>query len=305
MLEERREFWPLSDRQIHYALLNDPPLIHASKPNSRYINDSEGSSYESLTELLTRMRLTGMIPFEAIADETRPVADWNIDRDVSGFISRELDLLLKGYWRDLLQSQPNHIELIFEKNTLLGILRPVAQAYTLPYTSGRGYCSLPPRHAIAERFRKSGKQKCILLMISDFDPDGETIAWSFARSIRDDFGIGSVEGVKVALTHEQTQKYKLTPDAKAKKGSSRWAEFVEKYGENVFEVEALEPAVLQQIVRDAIDSVLDIGTFNAELDREKQDAANLDGIRKRAHKAIGEAANGGRKNDSIQTFIPR
>jgi ParB-like chromosome segregation protein Spo0J len=34
VIAERREFWPLSDRQVHYALLNDPPLIHASKPDS-------------------------------------------------------------------------------------------------------------------------------------------------------------------------------------------------------------------------------------------------------------------------------
>jgi len=26
VLDVRREFWPLSDRQIHYALLNAPPL---------------------------------------------------------------------------------------------------------------------------------------------------------------------------------------------------------------------------------------------------------------------------------------
>ena len=35
VVRERRKYWPLSDRQIHYALLNDPLLRHASKPNSR------------------------------------------------------------------------------------------------------------------------------------------------------------------------------------------------------------------------------------------------------------------------------
>lgn len=39
VVEQRREFWPLSDRQIHYAILNNPPLIHSSKPSSRYAND--------------------------------------------------------------------------------------------------------------------------------------------------------------------------------------------------------------------------------------------------------------------------
>jgi ParB-like chromosome segregation protein Spo0J len=35
VVKKRRKFWPLSDRQIHYALLNNPPLRHASKPDSR------------------------------------------------------------------------------------------------------------------------------------------------------------------------------------------------------------------------------------------------------------------------------
>jgi len=87
-----------------------------------------------------------------------------------GFVKGELDELLKGYWRDLLQSQPNHLELVIEKNTLLPILRPVASQYCIPFTSGRGYCSLPPRHAMAERYRRSGKGKLLLLLVSDFDP---------------------------------------------------------------------------------------------------------------------------------------
>lgn len=72
ILRRLRDYWPLSDRRIHYVLLNDPPLRHASKPNSIYENTPQ--SYKSLTELLTRARLAGYISMEAIADETRPVA---------------------------------------------------------------------------------------------------------------------------------------------------------------------------------------------------------------------------------------
>lgn len=32
VLDERRTYWPLSVRQVHCALLNHPPLKHASKP---------------------------------------------------------------------------------------------------------------------------------------------------------------------------------------------------------------------------------------------------------------------------------
>jgi hypothetical protein len=38
IVESLSGYWPLSDRSIHYELLNDPPLRHASKPESRYSN---------------------------------------------------------------------------------------------------------------------------------------------------------------------------------------------------------------------------------------------------------------------------
>jgi hypothetical protein len=48
---EQREYWPLSDRSIHYDLLNDPPLRHASKPDSRYQNNRD--CYKDACDLLT------------------------------------------------------------------------------------------------------------------------------------------------------------------------------------------------------------------------------------------------------------
>lgn len=41
VVRDLKDYWPLSIRQIHYGLLNSPPLIHASKPTSRYANDQE------------------------------------------------------------------------------------------------------------------------------------------------------------------------------------------------------------------------------------------------------------------------
>src|SRR5262249_9344849 len=32
----RRRYWPTSDRKIHYALLNNPPLRNATRTDSRY-----------------------------------------------------------------------------------------------------------------------------------------------------------------------------------------------------------------------------------------------------------------------------
>lgn len=277
VLSDLRDFHPLSARQIHYALLNDPPLRHASKPDSVYRNDS--ASYKSLLDLLTRARLAGLVPMDQVADETRPVETWNVHGDVQDYIADELEVFLRTYRRDLLASQPNHIELVAEKNTVAPVVMPVAQEYCIPTTVGRGYCSLPPRAAMADRYHRSGKEAFVLLVVSDFDPDGEEIAHSLARSLRDDFGVDQIEPVKVALTAEQVERFGLHTDVEAKKGSAHYRKFVRRYGENVFELEALSPSQLQDLVRQSIQSVLDMNAFEREQDQDRQDAQSLGAVR--------------------------
>ena len=289
IVEERRRFWPLSDRAIHYALCNVQPLKHASKPRNRYANNA--ASYKALTELLTRARLAGDIPMRAIDDPTRPELLWDVHAGVGAFLDEQLDELLKGYRRDLLQSQPDHIEIVGEKNTILPIIRPVAGRRSMPLSIGRGYTSLPPRNRIAERYRRSGKRRLVLLVMSDFDPEGEDIPHSLARSMRDDFGIDNVAAYKVGLTAEQVKRLDLPPQLKAKRSSARYKGFIRKHGsDDVYELEAVSPEQLQEWLSEAIDAALDTDAFNAELDAERQDAAALAGVRAVAHEAIAEAA---------------
>lgn len=289
VLDERREFWPLSDRSVHYALLNDPPLIHASKPESKYANDHR--SYRALTELLTRARLSYEISFSAINDPTRPVTTWRVWSGVAPYVTNVLQRLFDGYARDLMRSQPNHVEIVVEKNSVEPVIRPVASEFTIPLTSGRGYASLPPRATMVERFQNGGKTNLIVVFVTDFDPEGESIAESFARSLRDDFHVRNVQAVKAALTAEQIKAFALPPALKAKAGSSRRAGFVRKHGEHVWELEALHPADLQRVVRESVESVIDVDAYNQEIETEKQDARYLTGLRKTAVAAIGDLAN--------------
>ena len=74
--------------------------------------------------------------------------------------------------------------------------------------------------------------------------------------------------------------YKPPNALKAKESSSNFAKFARQYGTNAYELEALEPETLQLIVREAIEGVLDTRLYNAELDAERADAAELVGKRK-------------------------
>ena len=95
IMTEWREYWPGSDRRIHYPLLNAPPLKHAKKPHSVYRNDK--ASYNALTELLTRARLAGIIPMESISDETLPICVFQVYADPGPLIRREINDFLKNY----------------------------------------------------------------------------------------------------------------------------------------------------------------------------------------------------------------
>ncbi|MEX1015933.1 MAG: ParB N-terminal domain-containing protein [Phycisphaeraceae bacterium] len=286
IVNESRKNWPLSDRRIHYALLNDPPLKHASKPDHIYTNDH--TSYKALVELLTRARLAGEIPMRAISDDTRPVTAWKVYDGPGAFVRDEVDGFLNGYFRNLMRSQPAHIELLAEKNTVYPIVRRVANDYCIPVTSGRGFASLPPRAAMARRFRRSGKDRLIILIVSDFDPDGEEIAHSFARSMRDDFGIESTTGIKAALTAEQVAERDLPLHLEAKKGSPNYRRFTETHGTQVAELEALPSDELEQIVRDVVDSVVDHDALEREREAEAEDAAYLAAVRNQVSDSLQE-----------------
>jgi hypothetical protein len=282
VVEDNRPWWPLSDRQIHYLLVSgDPPLIHAAKADSVYIYSNTKKSYKALVELLTRARLDNVIPWRAINDPTRPIITWKVHHNPEIFLNDQLKSFLTGYYRDLQQSQPNHIEILDEKNTLKGIIDSVAR-YTIPYTIGRGYCSLQPRRQLVDRFWRSGKENLILLCLSDFDPDGEEIAHSFARSLRDDFAMRSekIQPIKVALTADQVDELGLLPIMSAKESSANYDRFVQEQGtDDVYELEAVEPSELQRMLEEAIESVIAEDAFNAGIEAAKADAASLEAKR--------------------------
>jgi hypothetical protein len=177
ILDAHRDYWPLSDRQIHYRLLGpDAPLTHASKPASKYLNDK--TSYRKLTDLLSRGRINGLIPWDAIEDVTRPVnvhrAFWN----TAEFFRQQTKKFLKGYWRSRQQSQPDHIEIVAEKLTVQNILDGVAEEYTIPLTITRGMSSLPPKKEIHDRYVFSPSRRFGIVRPAIFS-DGEGLRCFF------------------------------------------------------------------------------------------------------------------------------
>jgi hypothetical protein len=277
IINANEDFWPLSVRQIHYRLLGSgAPLRHASKPDSGYVNNR--ASYNDLTDLLARGRIEGFIPWAAIDDETRAVMTNNHYRNAGAFVAGELKWFLKGYVRNRQQSQPHHIELIAEKLTLKTFLDGIAERHSIPLTINRGMSGPTVKKKVEERFILSGKDKLILLVVTDLDPGGDTIAQDIRNAFERDFDIrvDQLEVYKVALTYDQVIERGLPPSMDAKTTSPTYESYVAKYGTTAaVELEALEPAALQEIVVGAIESVMDMDAYAEELRREREDARTI------------------------------
>jgi hypothetical protein len=289
ILARLKRHLPLSVRHIHYQLgQHEKPLRNAKKPGSTYTLSQQ--CYKDTSDLLTRARIEGIIPFEAISDETRPL-DLNEYCDNAGqFIDKSLKGFLRNYRRHLTQSQPNYVQIVAEKLTVQGIVSPIARKYCLPCLISRGKAGPDSRLRLLKRFKESGRDKLVILFVTDLDPDGDVVAESYARYLRDeggDFAItpSQLVPVKVGVTWEQVQRLKLPSGGKPKKTSATYREFVSKYGQNVYELESMHPDVLADELERKIAEVLDMDLFRREIELEKQDAADIE-VRRRLFLAM-------------------
>jgi hypothetical protein len=275
-----KPFWPVAVRQIHYNLLNNAPLKLTAKRSKftlehyRYKNDRE--SYKALIDLLTVARYLGHIPMHVIDDISRPRGWHQGYSSASEFINVQLEGFLDGYHRDKQDGQVRHIEVLFEKNTLMQIFRPVCDEYYVPWSSGRGYSSIPIFRDIASRFNKSGRKTMTLIVASDFDPEGLDLAEDAVRTLRDLWGI-PIEYHRLGVNREQINEFNLAEDFNpAKVTSSRYNKFVNETGsKKTWELEALPPQALQQGLREAIKANMNMEIYNEIVSQEQKDANEI------------------------------
>ncbi len=292
VVEGRRRYWPLSVRGVHYPLLNFPFVRghywprkdqpdHGKRRTLWYKNDQ--GSYDATSNLITRLRLDGTIPWEAFDDFTRPLKEFFPFNDARQFARQQIDKLFVGYWRNLLQTQPDHIEVVCEKNTIYHMVLRVTEKYQIPTSSGRGFNSIDPWYDLSERFKNSGKERLVVITLADEDPEGEKITVVGGQTLRDEFDINDPEPIiiKAGVTREQIERYELASDNLAKEKSPNYQWFVEKNGgdDTVWELEALDPADMMADLEKVIRKVIDVDLYNREVEVEREEAAYLEAVR--------------------------
>jgi ParB-like nuclease domain len=283
VINQLENFWPLTLRQVHYKLLNAPPLTQVTRERNerwRYRNDE--ASYAKLSKLLVSARYLGHVPLTALDDPTRISQEYQFGtwESTAQFIRSETDGFLRGYQRHRLEGQCNHVELLIEKNTLLNIVKPVADRFMLPYNVNRGYGNPSLWRKMENRFLESDANRFILLTLSDHDPEGFDLIDDATRSLRDLHDV-PVEVVRVGLTMQQIEQQGAAPNF-AKETSSRFKQYVRRTGsKKCWEVEAIDPEFLQNEVHEAILAVLDVEQLNAVQQRQAAEQAQVAAIRSR------------------------
>ena len=276
---DRKSNWPLSVRKIHYALvmMKKRPMYNSSLGKHRARYDNTEPMSQKLSGVLTRMRIFGIIPHHSMEDETRHEKIWPCYEGVEKYLNRLRESFASWYSRDLMVGQPHHIEIIVEKLTIKSTVNRVALEYTIPTVVARGKASMPPRYNIWRRWKLSGKDKLIVIVLSDHDPDGRVISDMWWKSFTGDFYVPEtqLEIIRAGLNEDHVERYSLPTSLDAKPSSPTYKAFVKRYGTGVYEIDALPNDALQQILRDTIESVIDRDAYEEQVAMEEKEAGFL------------------------------
>jgi hypothetical protein len=93
--------------------------------------------------------------------------------DIDAFRARVAHMA-DDYRRDLMASQPNHLEVWCEAAGMLPQIAHEAEKYSVPCYSSSGFDSLTAKKRLADRICDIGKPTTIL-HLGDYDPSGEAI----------------------------------------------------------------------------------------------------------------------------------
>jgi len=271
VIEELRDFWPLTLRQIYYQLVGAGII-----PNNR-------AAYSALSRLLTKARLDELVPWGAMEDRSRAMLNSGGWQDREAFIESELEILLKGYRRDLLQTQAVVPEVWIEKDALSRVCHQAAKPYCVPVVVARGFSSVSYLNEARERIHENHEngQRTVILYFGDLDPSGWAMLPAMMETLAQEMGCdGMVEARRCALTPAQVEAYSLpkNPDA-LKETDSRAKKYREEFGDLAVELDALPPAILTELVDTAIRAELDLSLFEEEQHHQHKDQHELEHIR--------------------------
>ncbi len=257
--EYAQEGYTLTLRQLFYQLVSRDIIPNLTK------------EYSKLSGLLVKGRMAGEVDWKAIEDRIRqpflPYWVTNIDDAIIDTIEQ--------YRLNRQEEQEVYIELWVEKDALSGVLKRITSHYHINLMVNRGYSSCSAMHDAYKRFKRetNNGKNVVVLYLGDHDPSG----LDMIRDIRErleEFGLEDFEVRPIGLTYDQVKKYAPPPNP-TKTTDPRGTGYIEKYGHTSWEVDALNPKILHQLVRKNVEGLIDIELFESKIKQEEKDKEKL------------------------------
>ncbi len=259
--EYRRQGFDLTLRQLYYQFV------------ARDLIKNNMQEYKRLGRRVNDGRLAGLIDWDAIVDRTRNLQKLSHWDNPAGVIASAA----YGYHRDLWATQPLRVEVWIEKDALVGVIEGVCERHDVPYFSCRGNVSQSEMWAAAMRHKgyrnASGRrQDTIVLHLGDHDPNGIDMT----RDMQDRllmFQAGT-DLRRIALNIDQVRKYDPPPNF-VKEADSRTTGYRDQYGEECWELDALEPQVISELIDDHITTLRDDPAWTLAYERQERERDQL------------------------------
>ena len=255
--EYQAQGYELTLRQAYYQLVA-----------RGYIPNNE-RSYKNIGNLINDGRLAGLIDWYAITDRTR-----NLRRNSHWDTPSEVIASAKySYLLDKWEGQPNYVEVWVEKDALVDVVGQACRPLDVPFFSCRGYTSQSEMWVAAQRFiNQEHREQRIIIHLGDHDPSGIDMT----RDIQERLEMFSADVYvkRVALTMEQIEQFNPPPNP-AKITDSRCDKYIAMYGYESWELDALEPKVITDLIRSEVTMYRDDDLYQEVCRKERKEKQEL------------------------------
>lgn len=260
----RLQGYLLTLRQLYYQFV------------ARDLIENTMRSYKRLGSVINDARLAGLIDWETIEDRTRNLAkNWTFKSPKEAIAQ-----IRKQYYIDMWDNQEKRVEVWIEKEALVGVIEGVCRELDVPYFACRGYVSQSEQWRAGKRAHVNHhvhRQETVVLHFGDHDPSGIDMTRDNDDRLRMFAGRGAPTVERIALNMDQVEEYSPPPNP-AKVTDSRFEGYLAEYGDECWELDALEPKVIDQLIRTHVDNHRDMDLWAVKEDQLLEEETVLDTI---------------------------
>lgn len=257
LTEYQAQGYTVSLRQLYYQFV------------SRGLIPNTDKEYKKLGSIINDARLAGMISFEVMEDRNRVAEIPYVQESIPAIISNAQYHLNMDMW----EGQSRRVEVWVEKDALSSVVARTCDRYSAPYLACKGYMSVSAMWESAQRAirnRDEGAQGTLILHLGDHDPSGIDMT----RDNQDRMDLltmqrGLVEVRRIALNRDQVDRYDPPPNP-AKVTDSRAQDYIARHGHTSWELDALEPSVLDALITRHLKAEIDPDVWNTTMARQKE-----------------------------------